>query len=30
MVTFHAIGTAIREDSATIPYPPETIVDLTT
>lgn len=30
MVTFHAIGTAIREDSATIPYAPETIVDLTT
>jgi uncharacterized protein YbjQ (UPF0145 family) len=30
MVTFHAIGTAIREDHATIPYAPETIVDLTT
>jgi uncharacterized protein YbjQ (UPF0145 family) len=30
MVTFHAIGTAIREDRATIPYAPETIVDLTT
>jgi uncharacterized protein YbjQ (UPF0145 family) len=30
MVTFHAIGTAIREDSATIPFAPETIVDLTT
>jgi uncharacterized protein YbjQ (UPF0145 family) len=29
MVTFHAIGTAIREDRATIPYAPETIVDLT-
>jgi uncharacterized protein YbjQ (UPF0145 family) len=30
MVTFHAIGTAIREDRATIPYAPEIIVDLTT
>jgi uncharacterized protein YbjQ (UPF0145 family) len=30
MVTFHAIGTAIREDRATIPYAPETIIDLTT
>jgi uncharacterized protein YbjQ (UPF0145 family) len=30
MVSFHAIGTAIREDGATIPYAPETIVDLTT
>jgi uncharacterized protein YbjQ (UPF0145 family) len=30
MVTFHAIGTAIREDRARIPYAPETIVDLTT
>jgi uncharacterized protein YbjQ (UPF0145 family) len=30
MVTFHAIGTAIREDRAMIPYAPETIVDLTT
>ena len=30
MVTFHAIGTAIREDRTTIPYAPETIVDLTT
>ncbi|HEY5285866.1 MAG TPA: heavy metal-binding domain-containing protein [Solirubrobacteraceae bacterium] len=30
MVTFHAIGTAIREDRETIPYAPETIVDLTT
>jgi len=30
MVTIHAIGTAIREDRATIPYAPETIVDLTT
>ncbi len=29
MVTFHAIGTAIREDRATIPYAPETIIDLT-
>jgi uncharacterized protein YbjQ (UPF0145 family) len=29
MVTFHAIGTAIREDRATIPRAPETIVDLT-
>jgi uncharacterized protein YbjQ (UPF0145 family) len=30
MVTFHAIGTAIREERATIPHAPETIVDLTT
>ena len=30
MVTFHAIGTAIREDRATIPRAPETVVDLTT
>jgi uncharacterized protein YbjQ (UPF0145 family) len=30
MVTFHAIGTAIREDRATVPYAPETILDLTT
>ncbi len=30
MVTFHVIGTAIREDRATIPNAPETIVDLTT
>jgi uncharacterized protein YbjQ (UPF0145 family) len=30
MVTFHAIGTAIREDRATIPYAPEPIIDLTT
>jgi uncharacterized protein YbjQ (UPF0145 family) len=30
MVTFHAIGTAIREDRATIPHAPETIIDLTT
>jgi uncharacterized protein YbjQ (UPF0145 family) len=30
MVTFHAIGTAIREDRATVPYAPETIIDLTT
>jgi uncharacterized protein YbjQ (UPF0145 family) len=30
MVTFHAIGTAIREDRARIPYAPETIIDLTT
>lgn len=29
MVTFHAIGTAIREDRAMIPRAPETIVDLT-
>jgi len=30
MVTFHAIGTAVREDPTTIPFAPETIVDLTT
>lgn len=30
MVTFHAIGTAVREDQATIPFAPKTIVDLTT
>ncbi len=30
MVTFHAIGTAIREDRATVLYAPETIIDLTT
>jgi uncharacterized protein YbjQ (UPF0145 family) len=30
MVTFHAIGTAIREREATPLYPPETTVDLTT
>jgi uncharacterized protein YbjQ (UPF0145 family) len=30
MVTFHAIGTAIREDRATIPYAPKPIIDLTT
>lgn len=30
MVSFHAIGTAIHEDRATIPHAPETIVDLTT
>jgi uncharacterized protein YbjQ (UPF0145 family) len=30
MVTFHAIGTAIREREQTQTYPPETIVDLTT
>ncbi len=30
MVTFHAIGTAVREDRATIPHAPETIIDLTT
>lgn len=30
MVTFHAIGTAIQEDRATIPLAPETIIDLTT
>jgi uncharacterized protein YbjQ (UPF0145 family) len=29
MVTFHVIGTAIREDRATIPYAPETTIDLT-
>ncbi len=29
MVTFHAIGTAIREREAVPLYPPETIVDLT-
>ncbi len=30
MVTFHAIGTAIREAAKTAPYAPETILDLTT
>jgi uncharacterized protein YbjQ (UPF0145 family) len=30
IVTFHVIGTAIREDRATIPYAPETTIDLTT
>jgi uncharacterized protein YbjQ (UPF0145 family) len=30
MVTFHVIGTAIREDRATIPNAPETTIDLTT
>jgi|HubBroStandDraft_3_1064219.scaffolds.fasta_scaffold27257_3 uncharacterized protein YbjQ (UPF0145 family) len=30
MVTFHVIGTAIREDRATIPHAPETTIDLTT
>jgi uncharacterized protein YbjQ (UPF0145 family) len=30
MVTFHAIGTAIREDAATVPNAPETTIDLTT
>jgi uncharacterized protein YbjQ (UPF0145 family) len=30
MVTFHVIGTAIREDRATIPQAPETTIDLTT
>ncbi len=30
MVTFHAIGTAVREDGVSVPQPPETIVDLTT
>lgn len=29
MVTFHAIGTAIRESESTTLYPPETTVDLT-
>jgi uncharacterized protein YbjQ (UPF0145 family) len=29
MVTFHVIGTAIREDRATIPQAPETTIDLT-
>jgi uncharacterized protein YbjQ (UPF0145 family) len=29
MVTFHVIGTAIREDRATIPNAPETTIDLT-
>lgn len=29
MVTFHVIGTAIREDRATIPHAPETTIDLT-
>src|SRR5262249_7747926 len=29
MVTFHAIGTAIRETAATQVYPPERVVDLT-
>lgn len=30
MVTFHVIGTAIREDNATIPLAPKTTIDLTT
>jgi uncharacterized protein YbjQ (UPF0145 family) len=30
MVTFHVIGTAIRDDRATIPRAPETTIDLTT
>jgi uncharacterized protein YbjQ (UPF0145 family) len=30
MVTFHAIGTAIREDRATVPQAPQPIIDLTT
>jgi uncharacterized protein YbjQ (UPF0145 family) len=30
MVTFHVIGTAIREDRATIPQAPKTTIDLTT
>jgi uncharacterized protein YbjQ (UPF0145 family) len=30
LVTFHAIGTAIREDRATVPQAPQPIVDLTT
>jgi uncharacterized protein YbjQ (UPF0145 family) len=30
VVTFHAIGTAIFEDGETIPYPPQTAIDLTT
>jgi uncharacterized protein YbjQ (UPF0145 family) len=29
MVTFHVIGTAIREDRATIPHAPKTTIDLT-
>ncbi len=29
-VTFHAVGTAISEDPNTIPFPPETAIDLTT
>ena len=30
MVTFHAIGTAIRETGEATLYPPETTIDLTT
>jgi len=30
MVTFHAIGTAIRDRHDTVQYPPETAIDLTT
>ncbi len=30
LVTFHAIGTAVREDRATVPQAPQPIVDLTT
>jgi uncharacterized protein YbjQ (UPF0145 family) len=30
MVTFHAIGTAIHEDGATVPQAPQPIIDLTT
>ncbi len=30
MVTFHAIGTAIREDDTILPQAPETIINLTT
>jgi uncharacterized protein YbjQ (UPF0145 family) len=30
MVTFHAIGTAIREDGSTVPQAPQPIIDLTT
>jgi hypothetical protein len=30
MVTFHVIGTAIREDATTAPPAPETTIDLTT
>lgn len=29
-VTFHAIGTAIRQDKDIVPFPPETAIDLTT
>lgn len=30
VVTFHAIGTAITENEDTVPFPPETAIDLTT